>query len=71
MRRGGIEMIVKCPRCGSETKFEGNPFRPFCSKRCKLTDLGNWIKESYRIPTKAKEEEEDEAPPRSKDTSAE
>ena len=22
---------------------------PFCSERCKLIDLGNWLGESYRI----------------------
>ena len=60
-------MIVKCPRCGTETKFEGNTYRPFCSERCKLIDLGRWIEESYRIPTKSKAEEEDETPLQDKD----
>ena len=23
---------------------------PFCSERCRLQDLGNWLNESYRIP---------------------
>ena len=27
-----------------------NKFRPFCSERCKLIDLGAWASESYRIP---------------------
>jgi len=26
-----------------------NPFRPFCSERCRLIDLGQWAKESYTI----------------------
>jgi endogenous inhibitor of DNA gyrase (YacG/DUF329 family) len=25
--------------------------RPFCSARCKLVDLGNWLGDAYRIPT--------------------
>jgi endogenous inhibitor of DNA gyrase (YacG/DUF329 family) len=25
------------------------PARPFCSPRCKLADLNNWLSESYRI----------------------
>ena len=25
------------------------PPRPFCSPRCKLADLNNWLSESYRI----------------------
>lgn len=27
-----------------------NPWRPFCSERCRLIDLGNWAAESYRVP---------------------
>jgi len=30
--------------------WKGNPYRPFCSKRCKLIDLGSWIDERYVIP---------------------
>jgi len=26
------------------------PFRPFCSERCKLIDLGEWVMEEKRIP---------------------
>jgi hypothetical protein len=29
---------------------ESNPYRPFCSERCKLIDLGQWATEGYRIP---------------------
>jgi uncharacterized protein len=43
-------MIVKCPKCGKEASMTGNPYRPFCSERCKLLDLGNWISGSYRLP---------------------
>ncbi|HEX6124531.1 MAG TPA: DNA gyrase inhibitor YacG [Pyrinomonadaceae bacterium] len=42
--------VVKCPRCGKETVYEGNEFRPFCSERCKLIDLGVWADEGYSIP---------------------
>jgi endogenous inhibitor of DNA gyrase (YacG/DUF329 family) len=41
---------VKCPRCGKETDYKESPFRPFCSERCKLLDLGNWVSNTYRIP---------------------
>jgi uncharacterized protein len=51
-------MPLKCPRCGKETSFEGNPFRPFCSERCKLIDLGGWISGTYRIPTVENSDEE-------------
>lgn len=42
---------VKCPTC--KTELEWTPkslFRPFCSKRCQLIDLGEWADEAKRIP---------------------
>ena len=45
--------IVKCPHCGRETEFEGNEFRPFCSERCKLLDLGDWADEKYAVPVES------------------
>jgi len=30
---------------------EESRFRPFCSERCRLIDLGAWVTESYRVPT--------------------
>lgn len=41
---------VRCPSCRQPARWEGNPCRPFCSERCKRTDLGNWASERYRIP---------------------
>ncbi|MFN7262492.1 MAG: DNA gyrase inhibitor YacG [Pseudobdellovibrionaceae bacterium] len=44
---------VKCPQCGKETVFAPeNKFRPFCSERCRLIDLGDWASEAYKIPTR-------------------
>ncbi|MCW5782515.1 MAG: DNA gyrase inhibitor YacG [Nitrospirales bacterium] len=43
-------MTVKCPMCGNVEQWEGNAFRPFCSKRCQLLDLEGWLSERYRIP---------------------
>jgi uncharacterized protein len=37
--------------CQRETTWAGNPFRPFCSERCQLLDLGNWLSGRYRIST--------------------
>jgi endogenous inhibitor of DNA gyrase (YacG/DUF329 family) len=45
---------MKCPICGKETEYAGNPWRPFCSERCKTIDLGNWAGERYRVPTQEK-----------------
>ena len=42
---------VACPQCGKPVEWgPQNPFRPFCSERCKLIDLGAWATESYRVP---------------------
>jgi len=43
--------IVTCPQCGAKSEYSvDNVFRPFCSQRCRLIDLGQWATESYRIP---------------------
>lgn len=45
-----ITMKVKCPTCGREIEYDAaNPFRPFCSERCKLIDLGAWANDEYLI----------------------
>ena len=41
---------VRCPHCGKQGDWYDNPFRPFCSERCKLIDLGAWADDRYRIP---------------------
>lgn len=40
-----------CPRCGEASTWETNEFRPFCSERCKLIDLGAWASDEYKVPT--------------------
>ncbi len=50
LRRGG-KRLVSCPRCGLTAPWDpANRFRPFCSERCKVIDLGQWASEGYRIP---------------------
>ena len=49
--------VVKCPTCRTEVAWEGNPYRPFCSERCQLTDLGAWVEGKYRIPGEEVKEE--------------
>ncbi|MEW6145922.1 MAG: DNA gyrase inhibitor YacG [Thermodesulfobacteriota bacterium] len=41
---------TRCPKCGKLSPWEGNKWRPFCSERCKMADLGAWVTEGYRIP---------------------
>ena len=45
-----ISKKILCPQCNKEAVWENNPYRPFCSDRCKLLDLGKWASEGYRIP---------------------
>lgn len=47
---------VKCPTCCMLTEWSAdNPFRPFCSERCKLIDLGAWANEDYAVATQEEE----------------
>jgi len=46
---------VKCPICRVEVVWEDNPYRPFCSERCQLIDLGAWTEERYRIASRETE----------------
>ena len=42
---------VSCPQCGGEALWNHeNKYRPFCSQRCKLIDLGAWASEAYSVP---------------------
>jgi len=51
--------IVACPNCGKSVEWTpDNQWRPFCSERCKLIDLGAWAAEKYRVPVA----EEDDTP---------
>jgi len=54
---------VTCPTCGRELEWAAAPFRPFCSERCRLIDLGAWFSEQRSIPDEsaAAESASDEA----------
>lgn len=42
---------VPCPTCGAKIEWRtDNAWRPFCSERCRLIDLGEWLDEGHRIP---------------------
>lgn len=42
---------VACPKCGTTAEWSpSNRFRPFCSERCRMIDLGAWASEDYRVP---------------------
>ena len=45
--------VVACPTCGQAVEWRPESrFRPFCSERCKLIDIGAWASEKYRIEGK-------------------
>ncbi|MES9855859.1 MAG: DNA gyrase inhibitor YacG [Sedimenticola sp.] len=42
---------VTCPTCRESFEWDNrSPSRPFCSERCRLIDLGDWIDEKHSIP---------------------
>jgi hypothetical protein len=62
-------MQVKCPTCQRAIEWASAPYRPFCSERCRLIDLGGWLTERHAIAGEAAALEGDgprgrEPPPR-------
>lgn len=57
--------VVDCPTCGAQVEWsEASRWRPFCSERCQLIDLGDWAAERHRIAGEPADElAPDEAPP--------
>jgi endogenous inhibitor of DNA gyrase (YacG/DUF329 family) len=54
----GPARIVRCPTCGKGVKWTpGNAFRPFCSERCRVIDLGAWASGEHRIPGEPEEDD--------------
>jgi endogenous inhibitor of DNA gyrase (YacG/DUF329 family) len=52
--------IVACPTCGKDVAWRPeNTWRPFCSERCKLIDLGEWATEKYKVPVAEKDDFDD------------
>ncbi len=37
---------ARCPQCGQPALLgPDNPWRPFCCRKCKLIDFGDWLDE--------------------------
>ena len=52
---------IKCPQCGHLTFYSlENPFRPFCSERCRLIDLGEWASGSYKVSHASNDQDHDQ-----------
>lgn len=51
---------IPCPQCSKSIEWSTeNPYRPFCSERCKMLDLGAWANEEYQIPAQINTQEDD------------
>jgi hypothetical protein len=52
-----MSVTVKCPTCQRPVPWTPeSKWRPFCSERCRLIDLGDWLDESHRISEPAGDE---------------
>ena len=59
----GTERWVTCPGCRQQALYGGgNPWRPFCSARCRNGDLGDWANERFRVPADAPSEDDPRPP---------
>ena len=47
-----VPLCVYCRQRPAETAW-----RPFCSERCKLADLGRWLSGHYRVPVRENDDE--------------
>lgn len=43
---------ANCPQCGQAIRISSdNRWRPFCSERCRLIDLGIWLEGNNHLPS--------------------
>ncbi|MHA7599571.1 DNA gyrase inhibitor YacG [Alicycliphilus sp. T452] len=59
------QRTVPCPTCGGPGLYgPANPFRPFCSQRCRQIDLGAWANEDFRVPAESPPEDAEYGDPK-------
>ncbi len=50
---------VTCPSCGGPSLYAPeNRYRPFCSERCKMMDLGAWANEDFKLAPSSPDQDE-------------
>lgn len=55
-----MEKKIKCPQCARLSIYsQKNKFRPFCSKRCRMIDLGDWAEGNHALASDQPLREED------------
>jgi uncharacterized protein len=57
--------VLTCPTCSRTLPgtIEVCPYFPFCSKKCRMIDLGRWVTEDYGIPAVEPPDDLDESAP--------
>jgi endogenous inhibitor of DNA gyrase (YacG/DUF329 family) len=60
--------IYRCAICGREVAYEGElpALYPFCRERCRMVDLGLWVREAYSVDRDLRPEDVADAPPPSR-----
>lgn len=62
---------LSCPTCGRHLEWnDAFPYRPFCSERCRLIDLGDWLAEKHVVPGESIAPEEGPGPESDEDSPA-
>lgn len=51
--------MPRCPVCDASVDLATAATPPFCSERCRLIDLGRWLDESYSVPEKPRDDEDE------------
>ncbi len=55
--------LVRCSICEKSFESEASPALPFCSDRCRLLDLGQWLNEQHGLPYEGEERPEEPEEP--------
>jgi endogenous inhibitor of DNA gyrase (YacG/DUF329 family) len=56
-----MDGVAQCVYCRQRPVVPA--WRPFCSARCKMADLGRWLAEDYRVPGPSSDDGVPPSPP--------
>lgn len=56
------DALIYCPTCKKRFAYFSSEYRPFCTERCKMVDLGHWFDESYSVAGEPAMEDESYLP---------